>query len=78
MGPNTGRLVARLRLWEAYDEVFRAWRDEWTSDSKEYRGQRALRMMRAVRFASQLKFNIAPEVFKALKVNKNRIEIGET
>jgi len=34
-----------------------------------------LRMMRAVRFASQLNFNIDPEVFKALKVNKDRIKI---
>jgi poly(A) polymerase len=34
-----------------------------------------LRMMRAVRFASQLNFNIDSEVFKALKVNKDRIEI---
>ena len=34
-----------------------------------------LRMMRAVRFASQLDFNIDSDVFKALKVNKNRIEI---
>ena len=34
-----------------------------------------LRMMRAVRFASQLNFTIDPEVFKALKINKNRIEI---
>ena len=34
-----------------------------------------LRMMRAVRFASQLNFNIDSDVFKALKVNKDRIEI---
>lgn len=34
-----------------------------------------LRMMRAVRFASQLNFNIDAEVFNALKVNKDRIEI---
>jgi poly(A) polymerase len=34
-----------------------------------------LRMMRAVRFASQLNFNIDSEVFKALKVNKDRIKI---
>lgn len=34
-----------------------------------------LRMMRAVRFASQLNFNIDPESFKALKVNKDRIKI---
>jgi poly(A) polymerase len=34
-----------------------------------------LRMMRAVRFASQLNFNIDSDVFKALKANKDRIEI---
>ena len=34
-----------------------------------------LRMMRAVRFASQLNFTIDPEVFKALKINKDRIKI---
>ena len=31
--------------------------------------------MRAVRFASQLNFSIDPEVFKALKINKDRIKI---
>ena len=31
--------------------------------------------MRAVRFASQLNFTIDPEVFKALKINKDRIKI---
>jgi len=34
-----------------------------------------LRMMRAVRFASQLNFTINPEAFKALKENKERIKI---
>lgn len=34
-----------------------------------------LRMMRAVRFASQLNFNIDSLAFKALKVNKDRIKI---
>ena len=34
-----------------------------------------LRMMRAVRFASQLNFNLAPEVFDSIANNKNRIEI---
>jgi tRNA nucleotidyltransferase/poly(A) polymerase len=34
-----------------------------------------LRMMRAVRFASQLNFNVAPEVFDSIISNKKRIEI---
>ncbi|MCL1932484.1 MAG: CCA tRNA nucleotidyltransferase [Candidatus Azobacteroides sp.] len=34
-----------------------------------------LRMMRAVRFAAQLNFDIAPETFEALSRNKERIEI---
>ncbi len=34
-----------------------------------------LRMMRAIRFATQLKFRIAPETFEAICKNKNRIEI---
>ncbi|MDQ2862400.1 MAG: CCA tRNA nucleotidyltransferase [Bacteroidota bacterium] len=34
-----------------------------------------LRMMRAIRFASQLFFNIRPETFEAIKVNAYRIKI---
>lgn len=34
-----------------------------------------LRMMRAIRFASQLQFEIAPEDFEAIKANKERIKI---
>ncbi|MDD4516223.1 HD domain-containing protein [Massilibacteroides sp.] len=34
-----------------------------------------LRMMRAVRFATQLGFDIEPETFEAIERNKNRIEI---
>ncbi len=34
-----------------------------------------LRMMRAIRFAGQLKFNILPEVFEAICTHKNRIKI---
>lgn len=34
-----------------------------------------LRMMRAVRFASQLDFELAPDVFDSITNNKNRIEI---
>jgi putative nucleotidyltransferase with HDIG domain len=34
-----------------------------------------LRMMRAVRFAAQLGFDIYPETFEALKTEKNRLEI---
>ena len=32
-----------------------------------------LRMMRAIRFATQLDFNILPETFEAIKRNRNRI-----
>ena len=34
-----------------------------------------LRMMRAIRFAAQLNFTIAPETFKAIKENASRIKI---
>ncbi len=34
-----------------------------------------LRMMRAIRFATQLQFNIKPETFEAIKENKDRIKI---
>ncbi len=34
-----------------------------------------LRMMRAIRFASQLKFDIFPDTFEAIKRNANRIQI---
>jgi len=34
-----------------------------------------LRMMRAIRFATQLGFSIVPETFEAIERNKNRIEI---
>ena len=34
-----------------------------------------LRMMRAIRFASQLGFSIVPETFEAIERNKNRLEI---
>jgi poly(A) polymerase len=34
-----------------------------------------LRMLRAVRFASQLGFSVCPETFEAIERNKNRIEI---
>lgn len=34
-----------------------------------------LRMMRAIRFASQLNFKILPETFEAIRRNKHRIEI---
>lgn len=34
-----------------------------------------LRMMRAIRFATQLGFDIAPETFEAIQVNKDRISI---
>jgi len=34
-----------------------------------------LRMMRAIRFATQLDFTIEPETLKALAVNKNRLKI---
>ncbi|TAH25699.1 MAG: HD domain-containing protein [Cytophagales bacterium] len=34
-----------------------------------------LRMMRAIRFASQLNFDIEPDTFEAITINKNRIQI---
>ena len=37
-----------------------------------------LRMLRAIRFASQLSFTIEPETFKALERNKDRLEIIST
>jgi hypothetical protein len=46
-GNKAGEVIDTLILWEAYGEVFAAWRDEWTSDSDPYRATRALRLLRA-------------------------------
>ena len=44
-----------MRLWEAADLLFHAWRDEWTSDDDAYRASRALRYLRAaIQFAEAL------------------------
>ena len=53
---NASRVLWVLRLWEAYGRLYSAWRDKWTSRSREYRRTRCLRFARAARdFAEALK-----------------------
>ena len=54
-GSRVTEVVNILRLWEAADLLFHAWRDEWTSDDDAYRASRALRYLRAaIQFAEAL------------------------
>ena len=46
-GNHAGEVASILRLWEAYDELFYAWKEEWSDDTDEYRAKRALRLLRA-------------------------------
>jgi hypothetical protein len=54
-GSRVTEAVNILRLWEAADGLFHAWRDEWTSDDSTYRASRALRFLRAaIQFSEAL------------------------
>ena len=46
-GNKSAEVIDNLAAWEAYGEVYSAWRDEWTADTDlyMYRAQRALRFL---------------------------------
>ena len=46
-GNKSTEVIDNLAAWEAYGEVYSAWRDEWTADTDlyMYRAQRALRFL---------------------------------
>eukprot|EP00965_Chrysotila_dentata_P105099 3471710-Pleurochrysis_carterae.AAC.2 len=46
-GNHAQNVVDVLLLWEAFAEMFSAWRDEWTDTTPEYHAGRALRFLRA-------------------------------
>eukprot|EP00965_Chrysotila_dentata_P079688 2628261-Pleurochrysis_carterae.AAC.1 len=36
-----------MRAWEAFGDLFQAWREEWTEDTEECRAKRAMRFAHA-------------------------------
>ena len=48
-GNHAREVLDLMRMWEVYDELHAAWRDEWTADTPAYRAHRALRFARAGR-----------------------------
>eukprot|EP00965_Chrysotila_dentata_P139208 4603363-Pleurochrysis_carterae.AAC.3 len=46
-GNHAQNVADVLLLWEAFAEMFSAWRDDWADRTPEYRAQRALRFLRA-------------------------------
>lgn len=48
-GNHASSVLNIMKLWEAYGEVYHAWRDPWESDTDEYRAEKALTFARAAR-----------------------------
>ena len=46
-GNRAANVLDVMKLWEAYGDVFSAWREEWQENTPEYRAKRALRFLRA-------------------------------
>eukprot|EP00965_Chrysotila_dentata_P213290 6187544-Pleurochrysis_carterae.AAC.2 len=53
-GNHADEVLDVLRGWEAFGDLFTAWRDAWTDDTEAYQLQRAMRFPYAVSHSRSL------------------------